>query len=166
MERLLGVIGFSGAGKTTLVERLIQRYTSTGTRVSAVKHTHHAVTGFELKGDTERFIRAGAIDSILADNRRFLHWQEAAVANGTYGSFPELFERCLGQRIFIEGRKLNHSWPVIIKASSPEELRELWSPFAIAVCANSPIGTPFNAIPQIHCDDVDELVKIVDRIDP
>ena len=38
---VFGFTGRSGSGKTTLIEKLIPIFTSTGLRVSVIKHTHH-----------------------------------------------------------------------------------------------------------------------------
>lgn len=57
---LVSVVGYSGSGKTALIERLIPLLTRRGLKVGTVKHAHH---GFDLdtRGkDTARHLRAGA----------------------------------------------------------------------------------------------------------
>ena len=40
--KVVGFAGFSGCGKTTLVEKLIPELRMQGQRVSVVKHAHHS----------------------------------------------------------------------------------------------------------------------------
>jgi molybdopterin-guanine dinucleotide biosynthesis adapter protein len=40
--RVIGLAGWSGAGKTTLVDQLIPALIARGLRVSTLKHAHHA----------------------------------------------------------------------------------------------------------------------------
>lgn len=63
--RVAAVTGLSGSGKTTLIESLIRRYVAAGTRVAAIKHTHHPLND-EDRGDTARFRAAGAEPVIFA----------------------------------------------------------------------------------------------------
>lgn len=58
-------IGPSGAGKTTLIERIIVLASSLGYEVTVIKHTHHSPPFHPGAGDTARFIRAGAVEAIL-----------------------------------------------------------------------------------------------------
>ena len=41
--KILGIAGYSGAGKTTLIEALLPRLLATGLRVSVVKQSHHDI---------------------------------------------------------------------------------------------------------------------------
>ena len=69
--RVVAFFGDSGAGKTTLVERLIAWLSRQGLRVSAVKHAHH---GFDIDRpgkDSWRFREAGAGQVLVASDR---HW--------------------------------------------------------------------------------------------
>ena len=76
--RVAAVTGLSGSGKTTLIEALIRFYVARGERVAAIKHTHHALNG-ENRGDTARFLAAGAEPVILAGDREAMIWSAAAV---------------------------------------------------------------------------------------
>lgn len=42
MMKVIGVAGWSGAGKTTLISRVIPHLRERGLRVSVIKHAHHA----------------------------------------------------------------------------------------------------------------------------
>ncbi len=60
MAAILAVVGKSGAGKTTLIEKLIPEIQSHGYRVAVVKHHAHP-TPIDTPGkDSWRFAQAGA----------------------------------------------------------------------------------------------------------
>ncbi|MBX5482623.1 MAG: molybdopterin-guanine dinucleotide biosynthesis protein B [Myxococcaceae bacterium] len=56
----VSVVGWSGAGKTCLIERLIPALAAHGWKVAALKHTPDAHPLDRPGSDTERFARAGA----------------------------------------------------------------------------------------------------------
>ncbi len=63
---LLGFIGHSNSGKTTLVTALINRLTKFGLRIGAVKHHRHRFEIDREGKDSWRFARAGAQKTLLA----------------------------------------------------------------------------------------------------
>jgi len=70
--KIFGFAGYSGAGKTTLIEQLIPRFVMEGLRVSLIKHAHH---GFDLDHpgkDSYRHREAGATEVFLVSNQRWV----------------------------------------------------------------------------------------------
>ena len=57
---IFGVCGFSGAGKTTLIEKLIPLLLTKGLKVGVVKHDVHRIDVDRPGKDSDRFFRAGA----------------------------------------------------------------------------------------------------------
>lgn len=68
--RVLGVVGWSGSGKTSLLERLIARLAGQGLRVNVVKHSHHDVELEPPRKDSARLRMAGAAEVMLASPYR------------------------------------------------------------------------------------------------
>lgn len=69
--KVLGISGWSGCGKTTLIEALIPRLQARGLTVSTLKHAHHDVDLDTPGKDTWRHRAAGAREVILATGRRW-----------------------------------------------------------------------------------------------
>ncbi len=74
--KVFGVMGYSGAGKTTLIEALIKRFAARGLKVSLIKHAHH---GFDIDRpgkDSFRHREAGAGEVMLLSDRRWVLMHE------------------------------------------------------------------------------------------
>lgn len=67
---VLGVVGWSGSGKTSLLEHLIARLAGQGLRVNVVKHSHHDVELEPPRKDSARLRMAGAAEVMLASPYR------------------------------------------------------------------------------------------------
>ena len=86
---LLGIVAYSGTGKTTLLEKLIPCLQQHGLRLAAIKHSHH---DFEIdkKGkDSDRLREAGAQQIVLASQYR-----TAVIIEGDRSTEPDL-QQCL-----------------------------------------------------------------------
>ncbi len=69
--KVLGISGWSGCGKTTLIVALIPKLRARGLTVSTLKHAHHEVN-LDVPGkDTWSHREAGAQEVILATGRRW-----------------------------------------------------------------------------------------------
>ncbi|MCM5703674.1 cyclic pyranopterin monophosphate synthase MoaC [Larsenimonas salina] len=75
---VLAVSGYSGQGKTTLLEHLVQRLSALGVSVCVFKHSHHALTLDKPGSDSERYRRAGAVASIISGQNGFSLVQETS----------------------------------------------------------------------------------------
>jgi molybdopterin-guanine dinucleotide biosynthesis protein B len=69
--KILGISGWSGCGKTTLIIALIPRLQARGLTVSILKHAHHDVDLDTPGKDTWRYREAGAQEIILATGQRW-----------------------------------------------------------------------------------------------
>ncbi|MFC0250742.1 molybdopterin-guanine dinucleotide biosynthesis protein B [Massilia consociata] len=67
---VLGVVGWSGSGKTSLLEQLIGRLAGQGMRVNVVKHSHHDIELEPPRKDSARLRMAGAAEVMIASPYR------------------------------------------------------------------------------------------------
>lgn len=67
-----GICGYSGAGKTTLIERIIPLLAQDGLSVAVVKHDAHRLDVDRPGKDSDRFFRAGATVFAHDGNQSFL----------------------------------------------------------------------------------------------
>jgi molybdopterin-guanine dinucleotide biosynthesis protein B len=82
--KLLGLIGWSGSGKTHLLTRLLPAFIARGLSVSTVKHAHH---GFDLDQpgkDSFQHREAGAREVLIASGKRW------AIMHEVTGQEPDL----------------------------------------------------------------------------
>jgi molybdopterin-guanine dinucleotide biosynthesis adapter protein len=69
--RVFGIAGYSGMGKTTLLERLVPELTGRGLRVSLVKHSHKPVDIDRPGKDSFRLREAGCSEVLLLGKDRW-----------------------------------------------------------------------------------------------
>lgn len=62
---VISIVGHSGAGKTTLTEKLIRELCARGVKVATIKHAHHKVELDTPGKDSFRYKEAGAVMSML-----------------------------------------------------------------------------------------------------
>lgn len=74
--KMFGFAGYSGAGKTTLIENLIPRFTARGLKVSMIKHTHHNFDLDKSGKDSFRHREAGASEVMLVCDQRWVLMHE------------------------------------------------------------------------------------------
>jgi molybdopterin-guanine dinucleotide biosynthesis protein B len=101
--KILGVAGWSGAGKTTLIVALLPRLKARGLRVSTVKHAHH---GFDIDRpgkDSFRHREAGAHEVLVASGQR---WALLHELDGPEPALPDLLARLAPvDLVLVEGFK-------------------------------------------------------------
>lgn len=68
---LLGIVAYSGTGKTTLLKQLIPLLTQQGVRVGLIKHSHHNVDVDTPGKDSYGLRKAGALQTMVASSRRW-----------------------------------------------------------------------------------------------
>lgn len=74
--KVIGFAGYSGAGKTALVEALVMLMKQRGLRVSVIKHAHHDFDVDREGKDSWRHRKAGAYEVLLASDRRMALMRE------------------------------------------------------------------------------------------
>lgn len=75
-KRVLGVVGRSGNGKTTMLEYVLPRLIAQGLRVNIIKHSHHDIELEPAHKDSARLRAAGAAEVMVASPYRVSLVQE------------------------------------------------------------------------------------------
>ena len=71
MTPLLGIVGWSGTGKTTLLKKLIPALNEQGIRTGLIKHTHHNMDVDKPGKDSYELRKAGAYQTLVASAQRW-----------------------------------------------------------------------------------------------
>src|ERR1700709_2531842 len=71
MTRIIGITRWSGAGKTTLIRRLIPRLAEGGFSVSTIKHAHHQFDIDHPGKDSWHHREAGARQVLVSSQNRW-----------------------------------------------------------------------------------------------
>ncbi len=70
-QHIIGIVGWSGSGKTSLLEYLLPRLAIHGLRVNVIKHSHHDLILEPAHKDSARARSAGAAEVLVASPFRF-----------------------------------------------------------------------------------------------
>lgn len=162
--KVIGFAGFSGAGKTTLVERLIPALKLRGLRVSVVKHAHHKFDIDHPGKDTYRHREAGAFEVVVASDKRLALMREfeQPVQLDVHQLVAELDARV--DWVLVEGFK--HSdlhkievWRASAEGEAPRPARYAEDEFIVAVATDHPLDLPLPTnLPVFDLDDADGIV--------
>lgn len=70
-KKIIGISGYSGCGKTTLLKKIIQLMVSQNIKVGSLKHAHHDIE-LDIPGkDSYELRKAGAQQTIIACDKRY-----------------------------------------------------------------------------------------------
>lgn len=102
--KLFGIAGYSGSGKTSLIENTLPLLTAHGLRVSVLKHTHHDFDIDRPGKDSYRHRQAGAHEVLLAGSARWVLLKELRAApEPTLSEYVARFAPC--DLVLVEGFK-------------------------------------------------------------
>ncbi len=66
MAPVVSIVGKSGSGKTTFLEKLIREISSRGYKIATIKHTHHDISFDQPGKDSWRHAQAGAAATMVS----------------------------------------------------------------------------------------------------
>src|SRR5262245_38564088 len=157
--RVIGLAGWSGAGKTTLVTRVIPVLVARGLRVSTVKHAHH---GFDVDipgKDSHAHRQAGASEVFVSSARRWAHIHE--LRGEVEPSLKEIFPRMTPvELVIVEGFKREpHPKLEVYRAEIGKPLLHPDDNWIVALASDAPV--PASRVPVIPLDDVDKIADVL-----
>ena len=157
--RRLGLAGWSGADKTTLLTGLIPRLRARGISVSTVKHAHHDFDIDSPGKDSWRHREAGAREVMLAAERRWVLMHERGPV--PEAELDELLARMTPvDLVLIEGfRHSPHDKIEVHRAAIGRPLLAPDDSHIVAVASDTAL--PGLAVPVLPVDDHDALAGFV-----
>ena len=102
--KIFGIAGYSGAGKTTLIEKLLPELTARGLKVSVIKHAHHEFDIDRPGKDSYRAREAGASEVMITGGWRWALLHELRdEREPTLAEYLSHFSAC--DLVLVEGFK-------------------------------------------------------------
>ena len=166
--KVIGFSGFSGSGKTMLVERLIPALKLRGLRVSVVKHAHHDFDIDHPGKDTWRHREAGAFEVVVASDRRLALMREfeQPASLSVHHMIAELYEGV--DWVLVEGFKHSNLLKIEVwREASGKPARYPEDAFIVAIATDSPVALPQETLrPVLDLNDPDAVAQwLVDNGD-
>ena len=156
--KVIGLAGWSSAGKTTLLSRLIPILTAEGLRISTIKHAHHKFDVDVPGKDSWRHREAGATEVLVASGRRWALMHELRKAPEP--SLTELLERMARvDLIIVEGFKADsHPKIEVHRAANERPLMFPQDPAIVGVVSDIDVET---TLPVAHIDDIPTVARLL-----
>jgi molybdopterin-guanine dinucleotide biosynthesis adapter protein len=166
--KVVGFAGFSGSGKTHLVEQLIPALKMRGLRVSVVKHAHHSFDIDHPGKDTYRHREAGAFEVVVASDVRLalIREFEQPAQLSVHHLIAELYEGV--DWVLVEGFKHSNLLKVEVwRAAAGKPARYPDDDFVVAIATDSPQQMPQETLrPVLDLNDPDAIAQwLVDNGD-
>jgi molybdopterin-guanine dinucleotide biosynthesis protein B len=157
--RVIGLAGWSGAGKTTLMTRAIPVLAARGLRVSTIKHAHH---GFDVDipgKDSHVHRQAGASEVFVTSGQRWAHIHE--LRGEPELSLQDIFPRLNPvDLVIVEGFKREaHPTLEIYRTAVGKPLLHPDDDWIVALTSDGPV--PDSRVPVIPLDDIEKIVDVL-----
>lgn len=156
--KVFGIAGWSGSGKTSLIERLIPEFAARGFSVSVIKHAHKGFQIDQPGKDSHRHRVAGASQVLLSGPGRW-----ALVGELRGAEEPSLAEclRRLGEcdLVLVEGFKRENI--PMIEVHRPAYGRSLMAPEKAEIVAVATDGAVATALPILDLNATAAIAEFI-----
>ncbi|MEX0751640.1 MAG: molybdopterin-guanine dinucleotide biosynthesis protein B [Xanthobacteraceae bacterium] len=158
--RIIGLAGWSGSGKTTVLTRVIPRLTARGLKVSTVKHAHHGFDVDQPGKDSHSHRMAGATEVLVGSAARW------ALVHELHGAREPALSEFLAKLapvdlVIVEGYK-REPYPKleVHRAIVGKPLLQPEDPNIVAIASDQSIVAP---VPVVSLDDLEAIIDILLR---
>ena len=156
---IMGIVGWSGSGKTSLMVALLPLLREAGLKVSTMKHAHHAFDMDTPGKDSFLHREAGASEVLVVTGCRWVLMHESR--DEPEPTIEALIERMTPvDLLLIEGFK-THAHPKL-EIHRPSEGRPLMCPLdpeIVAVACDVPL--PGLAVPVLDLNDPGAIARFI-----
>jgi molybdopterin-guanine dinucleotide biosynthesis adapter protein len=158
LTRIIGLAGWSGAGKTTLMVKLLPCLIGRGLAVSTLKHAHHRFDVDVPGKDSWLHRRAGAQQVMVASGARWALMTELRTAREP--GLPDLVARMdPADLIIVEGFKRDaHPKIEVHRAANGKPWMRPEMPGIVAVASD--VVPPYE-LPRVDLDDAEGVADLV-----
>lgn len=161
MTKMIGFAGWSGAGKTSLLTKLIPCLNARGFSVSTVKHAHHAFDIDTPGKDSFLHRAAGATEVLVASSARWALMHELRGAPE-----PELGELLSALRpvdfVLVEGFKRNVHVKIEVHRQANE--KPWLYPDDPSIGAIACDGESEHPLPRVALNDIEGVANLVEAL--
>ena len=160
--RVIGLAGWSGAGKTTLAVKLLHELMSRGLSVSTMKHAHHSFDIDRPGKDSFEHRMAGAREVLISSAARFALMHE--LRGEPEPRFAELLAKLSPVDIvLVEGfKRERHPKIEVFRAANGKPPLHPGDGTIAAIAADQEF--PASGLPQARLDDVKAVADLALRL--
>jgi molybdopterin-guanine dinucleotide biosynthesis adapter protein len=157
--KVMGIVGWSGSGKTSLLVELLPLLKNMGLRVSTMKHAHHRFDVDKPGKDSFRHREAGASEVLVVTSSRWVLMHESR--EEPEPSIEALLERMTPvDLLLIEGFKTHHHPKIEIhRKSEGKPLLCKNDPEIVAVASDCLL--PELKIPRLDLNDSSAIASFI-----
>lgn len=157
--RVIGLAGWSGAGKTTLMVKLLPCLIARGHSVSTLKHAHHRFDVDRPGKDSWEHRQAGAQQVLVASGARWALMTELRTAREP--SLSELLAKLDPvDLVIVEGFKRDaHPKIEVWRRANGKPWMHPDMPGIVAVASDAP--PPYD-LPRVALDDVEAVAELIE----
>ena len=157
--KVMGIVGWSGSGKTSLLVEVLPILKGHGLAVSTMKHAHHRFDVDKPGKDSFRHREAGASEVLVVTSSRWVLMHESR--EEPEPSIESLIERMTPvDLLLIEGFKTHHHPKLEIHRESEGKSLLCWEdPEIVAVASDVPL--PDLKIPRLDLNDPSAIADFI-----